>query len=79
MTGKDLIIYILKNDLENVDLFKDGKPLGFITEEEAAVKMNVGVATVRAWASIGIVYGIKINDTNYILDGDYLCHHMKKE
>ena len=64
MTGRDLIIYILNHNLEDVDIFKDGKFVGFITEDEAAVKLNVGVATIRAWVSIGMLYGVKINDIN---------------
>ena len=79
MTGRDLIIYILNHNLEDVDVFKDGKFVGFITENEAALKLNVGVATIRAWVSIGMLYGVKINDTNYILDGEYSCNHIRKE
>lgn len=48
MNGKDLIIYILQNGLENEPIFKDGKPLGFITMAEAAVKFKVGVPTIYA-------------------------------
>ena len=79
MTGRDLIIYILNHNLEDVEIFKDGKFAGFITEEEAAVKLNVGVATIQAWVSLGVLYGVKINDTNYILDGEYSCNHTRKE
>lgn len=49
MTGKDLIIYILANNLENEPVFKDGKFIGFITIGEAASKMDVGMATILAW------------------------------
>lgn len=49
MTGRDLIIYILSNGLENEPIVKDGKLIGFMTVEEAATKMNVGVATIRVW------------------------------
>lgn len=53
MTGKDLIIYILENNLENEPVFKDGKFIGFITMTEAAIKMNVGLATISAWVNDG--------------------------
>ena len=66
MTGRDLIIYILKNNLEDVPIFKDGEFLGFITAEEAAVKLNVGVATVYAWVELGKMHGIKIDNTLFI-------------
>ena len=49
MTGKELILYILQNNLENTVVMQDGMFIGFMTEEEAAVKFNVGVATIRGW------------------------------
>ena len=49
MTGKELILYILQNNLENTIVLQDGFFVGFMTEEEAAVKFNVGVSTIRAW------------------------------
>ena len=58
MTGRQLIIYILENGLEDDPVFKDGKFIGFMTAVEAAQKMNVGVATIFAWWSQGIVKGI---------------------
>ena len=48
MTGKDLIIYILANNLENEPVFKDGKFIGYITVGEAAARENVGMATILA-------------------------------
>lgn len=53
MTGRDLILYILSNHLEDEPIFKDGAFVGFITVEQAAAKMNVGVATVYAWMAMG--------------------------
>ena len=49
MFGRDLIIYILSNGLENEPVVKDGKLIGFMTIEETAAKMNVGVATIHVW------------------------------
>ena len=49
MTGKELILYILQNDLENTVVLEDGFFVGFMTEKEAAVKFGVGIATIRAW------------------------------
>ena len=63
MTGKDLIIFILQNNLENVELFDNGKFIAFMTEEEAAAKFDVGVATIRVWYAIGALSGITIGDT----------------
>ena len=63
MTGKELIIYILTNNLENEMIFKDGKFLDFMTKEEAAAKFEVGVATVEAWCALGLVKGFTIGDS----------------
>lgn len=46
MTGRDLIIYILANGLEDEEVFQDGKFIGFVTAGEAAAKLGVGVATI---------------------------------
>lgn len=66
MTGKDLIIYILANNLENEPVFKDGKFIGFITAAEAAEKLNVGVATIYALVGLEMMEGIFIGETVYI-------------
>lgn len=66
MTGRDLIIYILQNGLEDKEVFEDGVFIGFMTEEEAAVKFEVGVPTIRAWHSLGFINGVTIGDTLFI-------------
>ena len=66
MTGKELIVYILQNDLENEEVFKDGTFIGFISESKFASEMDVGVATVRLWAAMGFINHIEIGDTIYI-------------
>lgn len=45
MTGKDLIIYILENNLEDCELVMD--------IQEAALKYNVGTSTIEALISYG--------------------------
>lgn len=57
MTGRDLIVYILSNHLEDEPVFKDGKFIGYLTAAEAAEKMNVGEATVWAWVMQGRLDG----------------------
>lgn len=66
MTGRDLIIYILANNLEDELVFKDGKFIGFVTVGEVAVEMNVGAATVLTWANQGRLQCIVVGDTIYI-------------
>ena len=66
MTGRELIIYILQNNLENVSI-TDENFLNLITVEQAAVKFNVGVETVKIWHVYGVIQGIRIGDELYIL------------
>lgn len=66
MKGRDLILYILANGLEDEPVFEDGKLLGFMTLDEAALKFEVGAATVRVWINEGMLYGIKIGEEIYI-------------
>lgn len=66
MTGRDLIVYILTNHLEDRPVFEDGKFIGFITIEEAAQKMDVGVATIKALIQREILSSISIGDFIYI-------------
>lgn len=70
MTGKDLIIYILQNNLENEPIFKDGKLLGFISVDEAALKFGVGSATIEYLCKIDALQSIKIEERLFILDFD---------
>lgn len=66
MTGRDLIVYILTNNLENCPVFEDGTFLGFLTVEQVAEKMQVGTATVEAWISLNMLEHIKIGEVIYI-------------
>lgn len=66
MLGRDLIIYILQNGLEDKDIFADGTFLDLMTAREAAAKFGVGVFTVLVWYHNGYVHGIKIGDSVYI-------------
>lgn len=67
MTGKELILYILNNNLENTIVLKDGFFIGFMNEEEAAVRFNVGVETIRAWYDCKMLSGTKVGDSLYFL------------
>ena len=67
MTGKELILYILQNNLEDTVVLNGGVFIGFMTEEEAAVKFDVGVATIRAWYYCDMMKGTQIGDSLYFL------------
>lgn len=68
MTGRDLIIYILKNNLEDEPVFKDGKFIGFLTDVEAARKMNVGTATIHALIKEHRLEGVTIDNSVLVPD-----------
>lgn len=48
MTCKELMLYILANDLENELVFDHGRFIGFMTIDEVALQMNIGIAAVCA-------------------------------
>ena len=66
MTGRDYIIYILENHLEDEEFFKEGKIPGLLTYEEAAVKFAVGKETIIAWVKLGYLKSFKIYGRSYI-------------
>lgn len=68
MTGKELILYILENNLEDQPVFQNGRFLDFLTVEEAAVKFGVGIATVYVWVESGLLTHIEIGNNIYISD-----------
>lgn len=66
MTGKELILYILNNDLENENMFDDnGIFIGLIDIEETAAKFDVGVYTIKTWEYMGWIKGVTIGDKLY--------------
>lgn len=66
MTGRDLILYILENNLENEPVFQNNRLLGFMTTMEAATKFEVGLATIQGWIAIGSIESIRLGSETYI-------------
>lgn len=66
MTGRDLILYILSNGLEDEPVFKDGKFIGFVTLSDAAKQNNVGLATVTTWIHQGKMSSVTVSEGVYI-------------
>lgn len=66
MTGRELIVYILTNRLEDEPIIQDGRLVGFMTVEEYAAKMGMGVMTVRAMILLETLSHVTIGDTVYI-------------
>lgn len=71
MTGRDLIVYILQNNLEDEPVFKNGKFIGFVTPEEVAIKHGVGTATVHAWMRMDKI------ESEAVLEGIYIPANYK--
>lgn len=67
MTGRELILYILENNLENEPIFENGRFIGFMSASEAASKFDVGVETIKLWVKFGRLNGVTIDDEVYIL------------
>lgn len=67
MTGRDLIVYILTNNLENEPVFLDNGFFNLLSEGEAAEKLDVGLATIRTWIELGMLKGVRVGDKFYIL------------
>lgn len=66
ITGRDLIIYILQNNLEDESVFKDGKFVGFISTAEAAARFEVGEETVKTWYKLDVLKGIEVGNELFI-------------
>lgn len=69
MTGHDYIQYILQNNLENEPIYDGEKILGFETLDEVAVRLSVGVATVRAWIKLDQIEGYMIGNQWFVFSG----------
>lgn len=80
MTGRDFIVYILENHLEDENIFKDGRFLGCLTSEEAAVKFGVSSATIDAWVSLGMLDGLTIKEDTYIpFNAELMPNNLSRE
>lgn len=71
MTGRDLIMYILANGLEDEPVIKNGRFIGFVTPTEVAVKTHVGLATVHAWMQQGRL------ESSAVMEGIYIPANFK--
>ena len=66
MTGRELIIYILSNNLEDKPVIENGKLVGFVSDVDAAVTIGRGVATIHAYINTGKVKGYPLGSSYYI-------------
>lgn len=66
MTGKELAVYILENNLENMSVEYIFSNL-FMSVDEAAVKFKVGTSTISTWYSLMLINGFELNGRIYLL------------
>lgn len=80
MTGRELIIYILRNGLENEKILNNGRLLGLVTIEEAAEEFEVGVATIKAWIQMKQLSAINMDGKTYLfMNKNFLTGEKKNE
>lgn len=70
MTGKELLIYIIDNDLYDNDI-EEILEKAFRSEEEIAEYFKVACPTVRAWLELGKIDGIKFGNKYYISEKEF--------
>lgn len=79
MTGKDLVLFIVNNDLLNVDVSKGIKNM-FWTVEEAALKMGISASSLSEMIKIGIVDSVEFDGVTYVRrDLELTCIMGKKQ
>ena len=67
MTGKDLILFILKYDLLDVDITSDAKFNDlFLTVEEAAVKLGVSTTSLVDMIRLDLIDYVAFDDVIYL-------------
>ena len=79
MTGRELIIYILQNGLEDKPVFNKGTFIGYMTMEQAAEKMDVGLNTVYTLMTLGKIGYVRIGEEYLVFAGDVLVEKNKNE
>ena len=66
MTGRELIVYILQNHLEDEPVVKDGTFVGYVTVSKAAAMLHVGEATIYTLIELKLLQSVRIGDALYI-------------
>lgn len=79
MTGRDLIIYILENGLEDEPVVKDGKLIGFMSVADVAVAMEVSYPTVLVWVNQGMLDSVHFDNKINISISSFQSLLNKKE
>ena len=73
MTGRELILYILANKLEDEPVYSNHAFIGYVSAVEAAKRLDVGVATIWVWLAQGKLDGVVIGGAVFIEDNAKLA------
>lgn len=66
MTCKELVIYILENNLLNEPVFDGERFVGFITDGDAAEELKIGPASLDVLLNIYEVECVDINGVRFV-------------
>ena len=78
MTGKDLVLFILKNDLLDVEIDGTDTNSLFLTIEDAAVKLGVSTTSLQDMIKIGVVDYIEFNNEIYLYKNVSLTSNKRR-
>ena len=66
MTGKDIILFIINNNLINEEFGMDDRDDGaFMTTEEASVKLGISISSLLDMVKLGIIDSLDVNGQKY--------------
>lgn len=74
MTGREMIVYILDNNLLDTEIQANGFTLGYISVDDAAIALDMGEASVRALARNG-----ELDLLNTTVDGELYCLYVSEK
>ena len=69
MTGKDLVLFIIKHDLLNEKIDSSNLNKIFLTIEEAAVKLGVSTASLQDMLKLGMFDYVIFDEKIYLHKG----------
>ena len=67
MTGRELMMFILENNLENENIFSENILSSIcMSASEAAIKFDTGISTINTWIKTGMIPSLTIDGITYV-------------
>lgn len=82
MTGRDLIVYILSNRLENEKIDENNLvPVinNYMKDDDVAAALGVGVATIKTWNDFGYFDDVFTKERNLYIRKDEVIHILSEK